>query len=265
MARAEDGAQPCAARQAERCRPDAARRAPRAARRTGVVDDLEDAVREDEVGAAGGDEVAERGGVPLPGGDAVGDAGLGGAALEGGEGVGARVDDGDPVAELGERDGEAAGAAADVDDVRATCRPVAAVRSATKASRASQTTAVRTPVRGSARSAQRREWSRSSATARLPRSWVGRCVSTLGRATVTTGHPRKRPPSATPARRVGARRGGGTARPRAARPARVRARRQHGRPAAGGPARPARRRRPRCAAWRQHGSRRRRHGRPRRG
>ena len=36
--------------------------------------------------------------------------------VERGEGVRARVDDGDVVAELGERDGEATGAAAEVED-----------------------------------------------------------------------------------------------------------------------------------------------------
>ncbi len=47
-----------------------------------------------------------------------GHAGLGRAALERGERVGAGVDDDDAVAEPGERHGEAAGAAADVDDVQ---------------------------------------------------------------------------------------------------------------------------------------------------
>ncbi|GMA85438.1 hypothetical protein GCM10025868_06880 [Angustibacter aerolatus] len=46
---------------------------------------------------------------------ALGGTGLGGATLQGGEGVGAGVDDGDVVPEPGQRDGEAAGAAADVD------------------------------------------------------------------------------------------------------------------------------------------------------
>jgi hypothetical protein len=44
---------------------------------------------------------------PLPPRDAVGDAGVGGAAFESGEGVRAGIDDGDVVTELGERDGEA--------------------------------------------------------------------------------------------------------------------------------------------------------------
>ena len=47
-------------------------------------------------------------GIALPPGDAVGDAEVGGATFEGGEGVGTGVDDGDLVAELRKRDGEAA-------------------------------------------------------------------------------------------------------------------------------------------------------------
>ena len=49
------------------------------------------------------------------------DAHLAGPAAEGGQGVGAGVDHGDLVTELGEPDREAAGAAADVDDPQAGC------------------------------------------------------------------------------------------------------------------------------------------------
>ena len=42
---------------------------------------------------------------------------LAGPAVEGGQGVGAGVDHGDPVAELADADGQPAGAAADVEDV----------------------------------------------------------------------------------------------------------------------------------------------------
>ena len=65
---------------------------------------------------AGLDDVEQAGGVAL---DARGPStpALGGAALQRGQRVGAGVDHGDPVAEPGERDREAAGAAADVEDV----------------------------------------------------------------------------------------------------------------------------------------------------
>ncbi len=82
----------------------------------GLVDDLEHAVAQDQVDAAGLDQAGEVPEVALLAGDPVGDAALAGPAVEGRQGVGARVDDPDVVAELGQRDGEPAGAAADVDD-----------------------------------------------------------------------------------------------------------------------------------------------------
>ena len=82
----------------------------------GVVDDLEHAVAQDQVDAAGLDEAGEVAEVALLAGDPVGDAALPGPPVEGGEGVGAGVDDPDVVTQLGQRDGEPAGAAADVDD-----------------------------------------------------------------------------------------------------------------------------------------------------
>ena len=83
--------------------------------RGGVVDDLEDAVAADEVDALAllGRQAV---GVPLPSGDAVGDAEVGGAAFERGEGVGTGVDDDDVVTELGERDGQASRTATEVED-----------------------------------------------------------------------------------------------------------------------------------------------------
>ena len=89
-----------------------------------VVDDLEDAVAEHDVGLAGLGDVEQVAEVALLAGDPVGHPGLAGAPVEGGQGVGAGVDDGDPVAEPGERDGEAAGAAADVEDVPGPGAPV---------------------------------------------------------------------------------------------------------------------------------------------
>ncbi len=56
-------------------------------------------------------------GVALQGHELVLDAGLAGPAGQGGQGVGARVDDGDPMAERRERHREATGAAAEVEDV----------------------------------------------------------------------------------------------------------------------------------------------------
>ena len=92
-------------------------RSTRPARQRGrrVVDDLEDAVAEHHVGAAGRDQVEQAGQVALPAGDPVGDPALLRAPGQDRQGVGARVDDGDLVAELGDPDREPAGAAADVD------------------------------------------------------------------------------------------------------------------------------------------------------
>jgi hypothetical protein len=73
-------------------------------------------VAQHHVGRAGLDVRLEVGNVTLDPGDQVGDAGLVGAPVEGRERVGTRVDDGDRVALPGQPDGEAAGAAADVDD-----------------------------------------------------------------------------------------------------------------------------------------------------
>ena len=102
-----------------------------------VVDDLEHAVAEHHVGAAGGRPASSRRAeVALLTGDL--DAVLAGPAGQRGQGVGAGVDHGDPVAEPGHPDREAAGAAADVDDVE----PGLSSPSSTDPS-ASHTTAVR--------------------------------------------------------------------------------------------------------------------------
>ena len=81
-----------------------------------VVDQAEHAVAQHQVDPALGGELAQVAEVALETGDPVGDALLVGPAGERGEGVGAGVDDGDPVAEAGEADREPAGAAADVED-----------------------------------------------------------------------------------------------------------------------------------------------------
>ena len=101
----------------------------------GVVDHLEHAVAEHHVGAGGTGQLEQGAEVALLAGDL--DAVLAGPAGQGGQGVGAGVDHGDPVAEPGHPDREAAGAAADVEDVE----PGLAV--AGPGPSASQTTAVR--------------------------------------------------------------------------------------------------------------------------
>ena len=80
-----------------------------------VVDDLEHGVAQDQVDAARLDQAGERVAVALHGVHPVGDPGVGGPAGQRGERVGAGVDHGDPVPGLGERHGEPAGAAADVE------------------------------------------------------------------------------------------------------------------------------------------------------
>jgi hypothetical protein len=80
-----------------------------------VVDRLEDAVGKDEVEFGVADQVAERLDVTLQRMDGVRDAGLSGAATEGGEGVGADVDDGDLGAGDRERHGVGAAATAAVE------------------------------------------------------------------------------------------------------------------------------------------------------
>ena len=84
----------------------------------GVVDVLQDAVAQHRVVTAALDHVEQAEDVALDAADPVGDPGLGGAALQCEERVGAGVDDGDPVAEAGDRHREVAGAAAGVQDVQ---------------------------------------------------------------------------------------------------------------------------------------------------
>ena len=100
-----------------RCPPGRSTEAMVAERGGGVVDDVEHAVAEHQVDGTGrSTSVGQVGEVALLAGDPVGDVGLAGSPVERGERVGAGVDDLDPVAELGEGYGEAAGAATDVDD-----------------------------------------------------------------------------------------------------------------------------------------------------
>ncbi len=84
-----------------------------------VVHDLEHAVAQQQVSAAGRDEPGELGQVALHPDHPVLHTPLGRAPCEGGQGVGAGVDDGDAVAGLSKRDREASGATAGVDDVEA--------------------------------------------------------------------------------------------------------------------------------------------------
>ncbi len=69
----------------------------------------------DEVDGLATEDVAEGVGVALRRGDALGHTGLGAAPGQGRQGIGAGVADGNVVAVLRERDGEAAGAAPEVE------------------------------------------------------------------------------------------------------------------------------------------------------
>ena len=80
----------------------------------GVLDHLEHAVAEHHVSAGGTGQLEQGAEVALLAGDL--DAVLAGPAGQGGQGVGAGVDHGDPVAEPGHPDRESAGAATDVED-----------------------------------------------------------------------------------------------------------------------------------------------------
>ena len=80
-----------------------------------IVDLLEDAVAQHEIGALGRDERRELVAVALHAADKIGDAGIDGTTAKARQRVRAGVDDRDPMSGLRERHGEAAGAAADVD------------------------------------------------------------------------------------------------------------------------------------------------------
>jgi hypothetical protein len=82
-----------------------------------LVHVLQHPVAQDQVGDAGAQQFGGGGGVALLGPDPVGDARLVRPALQRGQGVRARVHDLDPVPALGQRDRQAARAAAEVDHV----------------------------------------------------------------------------------------------------------------------------------------------------
>ncbi len=84
----------------------------------GLVDVLQDAVAEHRVETAAVDDVEQAEDVALDATDPVGHPGLGRAALQCEERVGARVDDGDAVAEPGGGHGEVARAAPGVQYVQ---------------------------------------------------------------------------------------------------------------------------------------------------
>ena len=90
--------------------------ADRGQRGGGILDHLEHPVAEHHVGSL--DQAGEPVDIALDAGDL--DPDLAGPAVQRGQGVGAGVDHGDPVAELGDPDREAAGAAADVEHVAGT-------------------------------------------------------------------------------------------------------------------------------------------------
>ncbi len=84
----------------------------------GVVHVLQDAVAQDGVVARAVHHLEQPQDVPLHTADPVGDTGLGRAAFQREQGVGAGVDDGDPVAEPGDGHREVAGAATGVQHVQ---------------------------------------------------------------------------------------------------------------------------------------------------
>ena len=96
----DDGGVPLGDQQAEHS-PGPEHPGQRRQRGGGVVDDLEHAVAQHQVGAVGADHVEQAGQVALTAGDR--DVVLAGPAVESGQGVGAGVDHGDPVAELADR------------------------------------------------------------------------------------------------------------------------------------------------------------------
>jgi hypothetical protein len=86
-----------------------------------LVDDFEDAVTDDDIGAALVDGLEQGRGIAEDSPDRVGDPGLRGTTLERRECVGTGVDDDDLMTEPGDSDGKSAGASTEVDDVQ---RPV---------------------------------------------------------------------------------------------------------------------------------------------
>jgi len=88
-----------------------------------IVDLLEDAVAQYEIGTLGCDECRELVAVALHAIDKIGDASIDGTTAKAGQRIGAGVDDRDPMSGPRERHGEAAGAATDVDHAEWLARP----------------------------------------------------------------------------------------------------------------------------------------------
>ena len=148
----EDGARPVGGRDAH-----LAARAQRAGDLAegdgGVVDDLEDVVAQRQVvtavaAAAAGQDLVQQVAVALEAADPRPDAGGVGPAAQGGQGVGAGVDDGDVVAEPGERDGEHAAAAADVEHAQRGAGADHAGRARPRRRRSGRATAPRSARQG---------------------------------------------------------------------------------------------------------------------
>ena len=78
---------------------------------------------DDGVGVPRREQATQVGGIALNPADLAGDPGIGRPALERGEGIGTGIDHGDAVAASGERDGHAAGAAAEVHQVEGAPLP----------------------------------------------------------------------------------------------------------------------------------------------
>jgi hypothetical protein len=82
-----------------------------------VVDELEHGMAQNQVGRGGAEDDQQIGGVALDGAQVRGHPCLSRASLECGERIRARIDNGHPMPELGDRNREASGATARINDV----------------------------------------------------------------------------------------------------------------------------------------------------
>jgi hypothetical protein len=95
--------------------------------RRGVIDELEGAVAAHEVGVGVGMDLEQVGGVALDRHDPLGDPKVASSTGQRGQRVGAGVDDGDVVTELGQRNGQTTGATAKIDDSQTVAELVLAL------------------------------------------------------------------------------------------------------------------------------------------
>jgi hypothetical protein len=85
-----------------------------------VIDELQGAMAADKVGVGFGVDLEQVGRVSLHRDDPLGDPGVARPTVQRSQGVEAGVDDGDVMTKLGEGDGHATGATAEVDDAQAS-------------------------------------------------------------------------------------------------------------------------------------------------